>query len=154
MSDHELRVSKIKNGTVIDHISGGYALEVIKILGITGREKRIMTIAINVSSKRLKIKDIIKIEGRTLDSQEVNKIALVAPHATINIVRNYEVVEKLEVTLPHVIENIVKCINPMCISNSNEPIGTRFIVESEEPLLMKCNYCGRLLEKVDILRQF
>jgi aspartate carbamoyltransferase regulatory subunit len=154
MSNHELRVSKIKDGTVIDHISGGYALEVIKILGITGREKTIMTIAINVSSKRLKTKDIVKIEGRALDSREVNKIALVAPHATINIVRNYVIVEKLEVTLPHVIENIIKCTNPTCISNSNEPVSAKFHVESEEPLLMKCHYCGHLLEKADIVQQF
>lgn len=154
MSNHELRVSKIKDGTVIDHIRCGYALEVIKILGITGREKGIMTIAINVSSKSLKIKDIIKLEGRALDSREVNKIALVAPHATLNIIRNYEVVEKLNVTLPHVIENIVKCINPTCISNNNEPISSKFYVVYEEPLVMKCHYCGQLLEKTEILRQF
>ena len=75
MSDRELRASKIKDGTVIDHISGGYALEVIRILGITGREKRVMTIAINVPSGRLKVKDIVKIEGRALNSRAVNKIA-------------------------------------------------------------------------------
>jgi len=154
MSDYEVRVSKIKDGTVIDHIRGGYALEVIKMLGITGREKGIMSIAINVPSKRLKVKDIIKIEGRSLDSQELNKIALIAPHATINIIRNYAVLEKVEVTLPHVIENIIKCINPMCITNSNEPLCTKFYVVSEAPLVMKCHYCSNLLEKRDILQQF
>ncbi len=154
MSDHDLRVSKIKNGTVIDHISGGYALEVIKILGITGREKRTMTIGINVPSKDMKIKDLVKIEGRGLDSREINKIALVAPHATINIIRDYEVVEKLEVTLPRVIEGIVKCTNPMCISNSDEPVEAKFYVEREEPLSMKCHYCGHILEEADIVQQF
>ena len=84
MSEMELRVSKIKDGTVIDHISGGYALDVIKILGITGKEKRVITIGINVPSKRFGVKDIVKIEGRALNSQEVNRIALVAPHASIN----------------------------------------------------------------------
>ena len=92
MSNMELRVSKIKDGTVIDHISGGYALDVVKILGITGREKRVMTIAINVPSHRFRVKDIVKIEGRALNTQEVNKIALVAPHATINIIGDYIVV--------------------------------------------------------------
>ena len=82
MSDKELRVSKIKDGTVIDHIRGGYALDVVNILGITGKEKRVMTIAINVSSKRLGVKDIVKIEGKALSMQEVNRIALVAPHAS------------------------------------------------------------------------
>jgi len=153
MSDMELRVSKIKDGTVIDHISGGYSLEVVKILGITGRENRVMTIAINVPSKRFKTKDIVKIEGRALSPRELNRIALVAPHATINIIRNYSVVQKLEVKLPKIIEGVVKCANPNCISNSNEPTEAKFYVESEEPLLMKCHYCGYILEKGDVLGQ-
>jgi aspartate carbamoyltransferase regulatory subunit len=151
---NEVRVSKIKDGTVIDHISGGYALDVIKILGITGHERQVITIAINVPSKHLRIKDIVKIEGRAVNRQEVNRIALVAPRATINIIRNYEVVEKQEVKLPKIIEDTVKCINPTCISNTNEPIEAKFFVESEEPLLLKCHYCGYMLEKMDLLRQF
>lgn len=153
MSDKELRVTKIKDGTVIDHISGGYALDVVKILGITGKEKRVMTIAINVPSKRFGVKDIVKIEGRALNSAEVNRIALVAPHASINIVRDYRVVEKLEVKLPKVIEGIVRCVNPVCISNSDEPVGSKFFVESEDPLVLKCSYCGYVLEKADVLSQ-
>ena len=149
-----VRVSKIKDGTVIDHISGGYALYVAKILGVTGHERQVVTIAINVPSKRMREKDIVKIEGRALSSQEVNRIALIAPKATINIVRNYEVVEKLEVQLPQVIEDIVKCVNPSCISNSNEPVAPKFYVENEEPVLLKCHYCGYILEKADLLRQF
>ena len=154
MCEREVRVSKIKDGTVIDHISGGYALDVVKILGITGHEKQVLTIGVNVPSKRLKAKDILKIEGRALNRKEVNRIALIAPRATINIIRNYEVVEKVEVQLPKQIEDIVKCVNPACISNSNEPIGARFAVENEEPLLLKCHYCGHILEKTDILKQF
>jgi aspartate carbamoyltransferase regulatory subunit len=106
MSDKELRVNKIKDGTVIDHIRGGYALDVVNILGITGKEKRVMTIAINVPSKRLGAKDIIKIEGKALNAEEVNRIALVAPRASINIIKDYTVVEKLEVKLPQTIEGI------------------------------------------------
>jgi len=153
MSDLELRVSKIKDGTVIDHIRGGYALDVIKILGITGKEKRVITIAINVPSKRLVVKDIAKIEGRALSPQEVNRIALVAPHASINIIRNYKVVEKLEVRLPLTIEGIIKCINPCCISNSGEPVVSKFTVKTEEPLILKCHYCGVTLEQADVLQQ-
>jgi aspartate carbamoyltransferase regulatory subunit len=153
MSDNKLRVSKIKDGTVIDHIKGGYALDVVKILGITGKEKRVITIAINVPSKHFKVKDIVKIEGRALNSQEVNKIALVAPHASINIVRNYTVVEKMEVKLPEVIEGIIKCVNPCCISNSNEPVVPKFYVKNEEPLQMRCHYCGITLEQSDVLQQ-
>jgi aspartate carbamoyltransferase regulatory subunit len=153
MSEKELRVSKIKEGTVIDHIRGGYALDVIKILGITGKEKRVITIGINVSSRRFGVKDIMKIEGRALNSQEVNRIALVAPHASINIVRNYKVVEKLEVKLPKLIEGIIKCVNPCCVSNSDEPIGSKFYVKNEEPLSLKCHYCGITLEQNDVLQQ-
>jgi aspartate carbamoyltransferase regulatory subunit len=153
MSDLELRVSKIKDGTVIDHIRGGYALDVIKILGITGKEKRVITIAINVPSKRFRVKDIVKIEGRALNSQEVNRIALVAPHASINIIRNYNVVEKLEVKLPNSIEGIIKCVNPCCISNSEEPVTSKFYVKNEDPLLLKCHYCGVTLEQADVLQQ-
>ncbi len=112
-----------------------------------------MTIAINVPSKRFKVKDIVKIEGRALNAREVNRIALVAPHASINIIRDYDVVEKLEVKLPKVIEAIINCVNPACISNSNEPAAAKFYVESEEPLLLKCHYCGYILEKADVLQQ-
>ncbi len=153
-NDREVRVSKIKDGTVIDHISAGYALDVVKILGITGHEKQVMTIAVNVPSKRLKVKDLVKIEGRALSRQEVNRIALVAPRATINIVKEYAVVEKLEVELPKVIEDTVKCVNPACVSNAAEPVEAKFYVESEEPLMLKCHYCGYILEKTDVLRQF
>lgn len=151
MSDKELRVSKIKDGTVIDHIPGGFALDVVKILGITGKGKKVMTIAINVPSKRFGVKDIVKIEGKALNSQEVNKIALVAPHASINFIHNYAVVEKLEVKLPKAIEGIIKCVNPCCISNSNEPVVSKFYIKTEEPLLLKCHYCGFTLEQADVL---
>jgi aspartate carbamoyltransferase regulatory subunit len=154
LSDKEVRVSKIKDGTVIDHISSGYALDVAKILGVTGHEKQVVTIAINVPSKQFRAKDIVKIEGRALSRKEVDRIALIAPQATINIIRNFVVLEKLEVKLPKTIEDIVKCNNPVCVSNSCEPISAKFSVESAEPLLLKCHYCGYILEKADLLKQF
>jgi aspartate carbamoyltransferase regulatory subunit len=154
VSETRLYVSKIRDGTVIDHITGGHALDVAKILGITGREKRVITIAINVPSKRFKTKDIVKVEGRELNPKEVHKIALLAPHATINIIREYKVVEKQRVQLPKVIEDIIKCANPACISNSNEPVKSKFYVDGEEPLLLKCHYCGYIIEKKDVLEQF
>jgi len=154
MTRKTLRVSKIKNGTVIDHITGGHALDVIKILGITGRVDGVITVAINVPSKKLDTKDMVKIEGRELKSEEVDKIALLAPHATINIIRNYKVVEKQRVKLPNIIREIVKCANPACISNSREPVQPTFYVESEEPLRLRCHYCGYIMEKQDVLKQF
>jgi aspartate carbamoyltransferase regulatory subunit len=154
MSETELYVSKIMDGTVIDHITSGHALDVVKILGITGKEKGTVTIAMNVPSKRFRFKDIVKIEGRELKPQEVHKIALLAPHASINIIRGYKVVKKEEVQLPEAIEDIIKCANPACISNSNEPVLGKFYVECGEPLMLKCHYCGYIIEKKDVLEQF
>jgi len=154
MTETTLLVSKIKNGTVIDHISGGYALDVVKILGITGKTNGIVLIAMHVPSKQLGLKDIVKVEGRELEPEEVDKIALLAPGASINIVRNYQVMDKKRVKLPSSIRGIVKCGNPACISNSNEPVQTQFYVKSQEPLMIRCHYCSFLMEKEDILKQF
>ncbi|MEA2090268.1 MAG: aspartate carbamoyltransferase regulatory subunit [Thermoproteota archaeon] len=154
MAETTLRVSKIKDGTVIDHVTSGHALDVVKILGISGRGGGVVTIAMNVPSKKLGAKDMVKIEGRELNPEEVDKIALLAPHATINIIRDYKVVEKQRVKLPDVLHNIVKCANPVCVSNSNEPVQPKFYVESKEPLRIKCHYCGHVMEKQDILKQF
>jgi len=154
MAETTLRVSKIRNGTVIDHITNGHALDVVKILGITGRTGGIVTVAMNVPSKKHGVKDIVKVEGRELNSKEVDKIALLAPHATINIIRDYEVAEKQVVKLPEVLKGVVKCANPACVSNSPEPVQPTFYVECEEPLMLKCHYCGYIMEKQDVLKQF
>ena len=154
MAETTLRVSKIKNGTVIDHITNGHALDVVRILGITGRTGGVVTVAMNVPSKKHGVKDIVKVEGRELNSKEVDKIALLAPHATINIIRDYEVAEKQVVKLPEVLKGVVKCANPACVSNSPEPVQPTFYVESEEPLMLKCHYCGYIMEKQDVLKQF
>ncbi len=154
MARKTLRVSKIKEGTVIDHITGGHALDVIKILGIRGRAEGVVTVAMNVPSKRLGMKDMVKVEGRELNSKEVDKIALLAPHATINIIRDYKVTEKERVKLPKVIRGIVQCANPACISNSKEPVQPTFYVENEDPLRLRCHYCGYIMEKQDVLKQF
>lgn len=149
-----LRVTKIKDGTVIDHINSGHALDVARILGITGRRAGVVTIAMNVPSKRLRYKDMVKVEGRVLAASEVDKIALLAPNATINIIKDYKVVEKQRVKLPDTIKGIVRCDNPACVSNSNEPVQSKFYVSGQEPLRLKCHYCGHIMEKQDILKQF
>jgi len=154
MSKKTLRVSKIKDGTVIDHITGGHALDVVKILGIAERRASVVSISMNVPSKRLGVKDIVKVEGRGLVASEVDKIALLAPRATINIIKDYKVIEKKRVKLPDTLKGVVKCDNPACVSNSNEPIQSRFYVEKQEPLRLKCHYCGHVMEKADVLKQF
>jgi len=154
MTETTLLVSKIKDGIVIDHITGGHALDVVKILGITGRSSGIVLIAMHVPSRQLDIKDIVKVEGRELEPEEVDKIALLAPHASINIIRDYKAIDKKRVKLPAIIHGTIKCGNPSCISNSNEPVQPRFYVKSQEPLMTRCHYCGYIMEKQDILKQF
>ncbi|MCD6512207.1 MAG: aspartate carbamoyltransferase regulatory subunit [Thermoplasmata archaeon] len=146
----ELKVQPIKDGTVIDHITPGNALKVLKILGIKEGANSVISIAMNVAGKRGR-KDIVKIENRELDSKEVDKIALIAPDATINIIRDYEVVEKHRVSIPDEIVGIVRCPNPNCITNSREPIKSKFVVVSRKPLKIRCYYCGREpdMEKIE-----
>jgi aspartate carbamoyltransferase regulatory subunit len=152
-TSQELYVRKIKDGTVIDHITSGFALDVLKILGIDGKDGEAVTAAMNVASKRQSYKDILKIQNRELKPAEVDKIALIAPKATINIIRNYAVASKKLVELPTVIKGIVKCDNPSCISNSREPVDPKFGVE-REPVRLRCSYCGHVIEREDILKQF
>jgi aspartate carbamoyltransferase regulatory subunit len=150
----ELYVKKIRNGTVIDHISAGYALDVLKILNITGKESNTVGVVMNVPSKHIGKKDIVKIEGGELKPEDVDKIALISPKATINIICEYDVVDKKKVSLPKDIKGIVKCSNPSCILNSIEPVNSLFHVQDAEPIRLRCHYCNRTMEKNDILKQF
>jgi len=143
----ELKIQPIKNGTVIDHITAGNSVKVLHILGIPRSSSSTVSVAMNVKSMLGK-KDIVKVENRELDPQEVDKIALIAPKATINIIRNFEVAEKYRVKLPEEIIGIVRCSNPTCVSNSNEPIDSRFIVMSEDPPHIKCYFCEREPEDI------
>jgi aspartate carbamoyltransferase regulatory subunit len=153
-TSHELYVRKIKDGTVIDHITSGFALDVLKILAIDGKDGEAVTAAMNVPSKRQTHKDIVKIQNRELRPAEVDKIALIAPNATINIIRNYGVASKKLVELPRIIKGIVRCDNPSCISNTREPVEATFGVDQGEPVRLRCAYCGHVIEREDILKQF
>jgi len=145
--NRELRVKKIENGTVIDHIAAGQALNVLKILGVTGSTDAVVSLVMNVSSSKMGSKDILKIENRELMPGEVDRIALIAPGAKINIVRDYCVVEKRSVDLPRVIQGILRCANPNCISNTSEPVKSKFVVtESHERPVFRCFYCEERLD--------
>ncbi|MFC7187149.1 aspartate carbamoyltransferase regulatory subunit [Halorubrum yunnanense] len=142
MSDHELRVSKIRDGTVIDHVEGGQALNVLAILGIDGSEGFGVSVGMNVPSDRLGRKDIVKVEERELSPSEVDVLSLIAPEATINIVRDFEVVEKNRVTRPDTVTGVLSCPNRNCITNADEPIETRFDVVADG---VRCDYCSTIL---------
>jgi len=136
--DEGLLVRRIQNGTVIDHIDPGEALNVVKILGITGTTLESLSIATNVPSGKMGKKDIVKLSNRELSKEEVDRIAIISPRATINIIRNFKVCEKKGVEIPDMIEGLVRCPNPGCISNTNEPIRSRFLVT---PKGLHCTYC-------------
>jgi aspartate carbamoyltransferase regulatory subunit len=144
----ELRVTPIKNGTVIDHIPAGMALKVLKILGIGDNVTSTVTVAMHVPSRAMGWKDIVKVEDRELAAREIDKIALVAPMATVNVIRNYNVAEKHRVSLPDRAVGILQCANPNCISNAMEPVESEFVVRSKNPLRVFCKYCDRELEEV------
>ena len=132
----------IRNGTVIDHISPGNAIRVLRILGLPRPGwTSTVTAAMNVGSARGR-KDILKIEDRELDPSEVNKISLVAPNATINIIREYEVARKERVELPEKVSGLVKCPNPNCVTN-HEPIRSQFLIVAKDPVRLRCGYCDR-----------
>lgn len=142
--DKTLKIKLIRNGIVIDHITQGKALEVLRILGIGEDYKNEVSLVMNVPSKGLGKKDIVKVENRDIKSDEINKIAIIAPNATINRIRDYKVLKKEKVVLPNEIVGIINCPNPQCISNKErEPVKSVFIVMERDPLILSCKYCER-----------
>jgi len=147
-----LKVNKIKNGIVIDHVRAGEALKVCQILGILPRTKEMVTVAMNVFSRKMGRKDIIKIENKKLNSSEIHKIAIISPEATINIIEDFGVKQKEQVKLPKEIIGIIKCPNPTCVSNANEPIQSKFLKEKDGKAF-KCHYCGyQIIDSEELMK--
>lgn len=146
----EVKLPPIRNGTVIDHIECGQALNVMKILGVN--ENNIdssISIGIHVpSGKGPGWKDIVKIEDRELDSKTVDKIALIAPDATIAIIRDYYVADKYSVRLDDHVVGMARCSNPNCITNKGEPVSPEFSVVGRRPPQLRCCYCNRMLTNI------
>ena len=145
----ELNVSAIKEGSVIDHIPSNTTLKVVDILDLKGI-RGIISIATNLTSKTMGKKGIIKISSKDLTKEEVDKIALIAPNATVNIIKNYDVKQKIKVSIPSTINKIIKCSNPNCITNNEKDIMTKFYVLKKDPLKVRCHYCERNMDKEDI----
>jgi len=141
----QLVVSAIKNGTVIDHIPAKLLFKVISILGLDHIQNQI-TFGTNLESKKLGSKAIIKLSGIFFRKEDIDRIALIAPEAKINVIKDYEVVEKKTVDVPENVEGIVKGVNPMCITN-NEEIMTRFNVINKSPVALKCHYCEKITDQ-------
>ncbi|HSA77092.1 MAG: aspartate carbamoyltransferase regulatory subunit [Nitrosarchaeum sp.] len=146
MQESELMVRRIKEGTVLDHIDEGKGLQVLNALRIDGKDGSLITIALNVPSGKFKKKDIIKVENKFLKDDDTNKLAVIAPKATINIIKDYKLIEKRRVALPNEINRIFRCSNPDCISNSTEHIESVMDVIDKEGRVLKCRYCSRVLD--------
>lgn len=144
----QLSVSAIQNGTVIDHVPAKSLFKVIQILGLDHIENQI-TFGTNLESKKLGRKAIIKISGIYFEDEDINRIALVAPDAKLNIIRDYEVVEKRVVEVPDSISGIAKCMNPKCITNF-ETVTTKFKVVSKKKVALKCHYCEKITTQDNI----
>jgi aspartate carbamoyltransferase regulatory subunit len=148
MKDKFLEVSAIKDGTVIDHIPANSLFKVISILCLEKNEGMI-TFGTNLESKKLGKKAIIKLSDIFFKDKDINRIALIAPDAKLNIIKDYEVIEKRLVELPDEIKGIAKCVNPLCITN-HERIQTKFLVTDKKNITLRCRYCEKITDREQI----
>jgi len=141
----ELKVSAIENGTVIDHVPSKSVYQVIRILNLMDYDNQLL-IGANLDSQKMGKKGIIKVRNKFFKPEEINKIALVAPTATLIVIHDFDVTEKKQVSIPDKVEKIVKCFNPNCITN-NEEMPTSFTVIDKENLKLRCRYCEKITAK-------
>ena len=149
MSKNLLRVQPIRNGTVIDHIEAGRGRKILDVLEL-GDGGTTISLLINVQSKKQKRKDIIKIEDRELDENEIDKLSLLSPKARMNIIRNYAVANKKKIDIPEFISGIVQCPNENCICNNERNVNSNFSLVNKLEIIIKCTYCGRKVDEDNI----
>lgn len=142
MHKSQLQVEAIHNGTVIDHIPAGQGIKIMRLFGLVKTKEKI-TIGLNLPSKAWGAKDIIKVENTRLSAAQANQLALFAPDATVNMIEDFEVVEKLQLQLPEKVEGVFSCPNSNCISH-NEPVSSKFKVRAVQgQVRFRCNYCEK-----------
>lgn len=141
MNKKERLVAAIENGTVIDHIPATKTYQVVNLLELQSLNTPV-TIGNNFVSKKIGKKGIIKVSDKFFSDEEISRLSVVAPKIVLNIIKDYEVVEKKTVETPNELRGIVKCNNPMCITN-NEPMQTVFHVVDKTHGLLKCHYCDK-----------
>jgi len=151
--EHNMRrVTAIRNGTVIDHIPSGQGMKVLEMLGVQSSSTVPVSMVMNVPSQKMGTKDIIKVEDRELNQDELNRLALVAPEAHVAIIRAYSVAEKLTINLGEEVVNVARCTFSNCITtNPREPLPHRLKVRGTEPLDLRCHYCGRPQDLDDLV---
>jgi aspartate carbamoyltransferase regulatory subunit len=142
-----LTVEEIESGTVIDHIRHGKGLRVLEILEIAGDYQSRVALVMNVPSNKMGKKDIVKVEGKHISEKLIDKIALIAPEASINLIQNSKVIEKRAVKLHSKLVGVVKCPNPKCITNT-ENIESVFVIEGDRA---RCAFCERLFKSEELI---
>lgn len=149
IANDSLAVAALKNGTVIDRINPDVVFKVVDLLNIQDLKHNSVTIGVNLDSKHMGKKGIIKVADMFFDEATINRIALIAPLAKVNEIRDYEVTSKRMVSLPDDIIDIVHCNNPKCVTN-NEPMRTLFHVINRSPLTLCCHYCEHKVEQNEL----
>lgn len=141
-----LSVTAIKNGTVIDHITPGQALRIIHLLSLKESKNKI-TIGLHLPSKRIGIKDLIKIEDRILTENEANEIVVFAPKATINVIENFKVTTKINTHLPSLMKAVFICPNPACITQTEVIDSCFYISPQSKSVKLICHYCDKIFDR-------
>lgn len=142
----QLQVEAIKNGTVIDHIPAQIGIKVLKLFSMDKSQQRV-TVGLNLPSSELGHKDLLKIENVFISEEQASKLALYAPHATVNQIEDYKVVKKLALELPKQVNNVFECPNTNCISH-DEPVESSFkVVEKKQDIRLKCKYCEKVFSR-------
>jgi len=142
-----MKVAKLRAGTVLDHLEAGTALRCLAVLGVP--KDSVVTVGMNLPSRAVGRKDILKIENRVLTAAELARLALFGPRATVSIIENYEVVRKIPLELPAVLDGVLSCPNPSCITH-HDPVAPRVRVEERNPLRLRCHYCERRIRADEI----
>ncbi len=152
MSEREkMLVQKISDGTVIDHVTAGKALSVLRLLGNPQERGITVALVMNVRSSKMERKDILKVEGVELTDEQVQKLALIAPLASVNIIRSYQVSQKKKAVLPETITGVLRCTATTCVSvREKDSVPSVFSLVSSSPVVYKCKYCGRDLNEHEI----
>ena len=149
MTRKELVVSALENGTVLDHIPAENVYKALDLLNLKGIEN-LITIGINLASKIYGKKGIIKIADKFFEDEELNKLALIAPKATVNIIRDFKVVDKKKLVMPEEIIGVAKCKNPKCVTN-HQPIQTRFTtIDNGNDISLLCHFCEKITDSKHI----
>lgn len=144
-SNKEMVVSAIDNGTVIDHIPVQNVFQVVRLLGLDHCEEQVL-FGTNLDSQKYGKKGIIKVHNKFFEREDINKIALIAPTATLIVINNFKVVEKKRVEVPDQVLKVVKCVNPNCVTNV-ENVPTKFKVINKEEVKLRCHYCEKITDK-------